>query len=186
MANPESQFTPESPEALSYDWQIGPFELTLLVQDHARLALGQALAACLPQVVAATCQQLETLPKTVRPPAYQPERPLEVDVSLVDNVAIQQLNRDYRQKDAPTDVLSFPVWSATEEFGNAPPEVPMALGSIVVSLQWAENHGGDTALQYAAERVVHGLLHVMGQHHDTDADYVHVVAFQKNVLAAVF
>ena len=65
----------------------------------------------------------------------------EVSVLLVDNETIRQLNRDYRDKDMATDVLSFPL--EEEQDGSDEPEViggPMErmLGDIVISIEKAE------------------------------------------------
>lgn len=85
----------------------------------------------------------------------------EVGVLLTGDAAVRELNRQYRRKDKPTDVLSFP---AAENAGDI-------AGDVVVSLE--------TALQQAAERghsleteikvlLLHGLLHLAGYDHETD------------------
>ncbi len=97
----------------------------------------------------------------------------ELSLSLVSDEAIRKLNRDFRGKDAPTDVLSF---SQVEERGKAPPDpyaVPnqpgMPLGDVVISV--------DTALRQARELgvspearlrtlLIHGFLHLLGHDHE--------------------
>jgi rRNA maturation RNase YbeY len=97
----------------------------------------------------------------------------ELSLSLVSDHAIRKLNRDFRGKDVPTDVLSF---SQVEERGKAPPDpyvLPnqpgMPLGDVVISI--------DTALRQAralgvspAERLrtllIHGFLHLLGHDHE--------------------
>jgi probable rRNA maturation factor len=94
----------------------------------------------------------------------------ELSVALVDDEVIHALNRDYRKKDKPTDVLAF----AMEE-GEAAPRGGGArvLGDVILSV--------DTARRQAAERrrplldeltmlLAHGLLHLLGYDHRTDKE----------------
>jgi probable rRNA maturation factor len=90
-------------------------------------------------------------------------------VLFTSTVQIQQLNRDYRGHDKPTDVLSFP-WSENVE-DLREDEAPY-LGDIVVCLPvcalQAREHGRSTE-QEVALLLVHGLLHLLGYDHDTKA-----------------
>ena len=74
-------------------------------------------------------------------------------VELVGEARIRQLNRDYRGKDEPTDVLSFPV----DERG--PAAGPRELGDVVI----CPEHTADVV-----EATVHGVLHLCGFDHETD------------------
>lgn len=85
----------------------------------------------------------------------------QIELVLVDDATIQQINNEYRGKDEPTDVLSFPI----EPFANAP------LGSIVISLDTAKrvakelNHTVETEIKIL---FIHGLLHLLGFDHESD------------------
>jgi probable rRNA maturation factor len=74
-------------------------------------------------------------------------------VELVDSERIRELNRDHRGKDAPTDVLAFPV------DGAGPTAGPRELGDVAI----CPEHCGDVA-----EAAVHGVLHLCGFDHETD------------------
>ena len=74
-------------------------------------------------------------------------------IELVDEQRIRQLNRDHRGRDAPTDVLSFPIDEA-----NAVPG-PRELGDVVICPEHSED---------LIEAVVHGVLHLCGYDHETD------------------
>lgn len=114
-------------------------------------------------------------------PALSPG-PWQVEVSLIDNPAITELNAQYRQKPQPTDVLSFPVW---EEPWLAPALPLLSLGHIAISVPWAETHAPqqNTPLAtYLTERLIHGLLHLSGHHHPTQAQFNWVVGFQTHLL----
>jgi probable rRNA maturation factor len=76
-----------------------------------------------------------------------------VAVSLVDVDEIRALNREHRARDAPTDVLSFPVDGAEPAAG------PRELGDIVICPPETED---------LREAVVHGALHLAGMDHETD------------------
>ena len=96
----------------------------------------------------------------------------EISVLLVDDATIQELNRDYREKDVPTDVLSFPLEEELE--GEGEPEIiggPAArmLGDIVISVEKAVTQAaeyGHSVERELAFLLVHGLLHLLGYDHD--------------------
>jgi probable rRNA maturation factor len=85
-----------------------------------------------------------------------------VAVAFVDEQTIQTLNRDHRGKDAPTDVLSFPIDGIEPE---APPAArsqngaPRELGDVVICPPCTED---------LSEAVVHGALHLTGMDHEVD------------------
>ena len=91
----------------------------------------------------------------------------EIDLTLCYNHTIQQYNKEYRQKDQATDVLSFPIENdmiiADDNF--------MPLGSIVISVDFVtlkakelgHNESDELALLF-----IHGLLHILGYDHETD------------------
>ncbi|HIO95886.1 MAG TPA: rRNA maturation RNase YbeY [Campylobacterales bacterium] len=87
----------------------------------------------------------------------------EIDLTICYNPTIQQYNCDYRGKNQPTDVLSFPI---TGEFEQMP------LGSIVISADFiAEkahllNHSLNDELSLL---FIHGLLHLLGYDHERDS-----------------
>lgn len=97
----------------------------------------------------------------------------ELSLSLVSDDTIRGLNRDFRDKDAPTDVLSF---SQIEERGEAPPDplaIPnrrgMPLGDVVISVDTALKQAADLGVS-PGERMrtllIHGFLHLLGYDHE--------------------
>lgn len=92
----------------------------------------------------------------------------EVSVSFVDNADIQKLNSEYRQKDAPTDVLSFPLgengqFDRNEETGAA------VLGDIVLSMEKAYEQAdiyGHSLQREVAYLTVHSMFHLLGYDHE--------------------
>lgn len=98
----------------------------------------------------------------------------EVDITIVDDEEIHTLNREYRNVDRPTDVLSFALDEGEEdepELIDGPEE--HLLGDIIISAETAQRqgeefgHGLEREIVYLA---VHGLLHLLGYDHMTDED----------------
>lgn len=92
----------------------------------------------------------------------------EVSVTLVDNQYIQSLNKQYRDKDVPTDVLSFPMgkdgkYDINQETGA------QILGDIVISMEKVMDQSkiyGHTMQREIAYLVAHGMLHILGYDHE--------------------
>lgn len=101
---------------------------------------------------------------------------LEVSVTLVDDDAIRELNRDYRGVDRPTDVLSFAMLEEGEgepEAPQLPPDAPLQLGDIVISLERAAAQAveyGHSLERELGFLVTHGVLHLLGYDHQTPED----------------
>lgn len=94
----------------------------------------------------------------------------EVSVSFVSNSEIRQLNKAYRNKDAETDVLSFPLTSedGTEEKNNETGAV--LLGDVVISLETAVKQAamyGHSLEREVGFLTVHSMLHLLGYDHET-------------------
>jgi len=103
---------------------------------------------------------------------------VELVIRIVDEAESQQLNRDYRGKDGPTNVLSFPF--------DAPPEVDSPLlGDLVVCAPVVAREAqeqGKTELAHWAHMVVHGVLHLQGYDHQTDTEAEQMEGLEKEIL----
>jgi probable rRNA maturation factor len=88
-----------------------------------------------------------------------------VAIAFVGADRIRALNREHRDRDRPTDVLSFPV------DGSGPAAGPRELGDVVVCPEQAEDE---------LEAVVHGVLHLCGYDHEADSG--EMLALQKRVM----
>ena len=91
----------------------------------------------------------------------------EVTCILTDDEHVHQLNRDYRDKDAPTDVLSFELSDSIHPENPILGEVYISLDRARLQAQEAECAINDEVLHLA----VHGVLHLLGFEHDTDAGH---------------
>lgn len=93
--------------------------------------------------------------------------PAEVSISFVSNEQIREINRDFRNIDSATDVLSFPLgengeYDTNMDTGN------LELGDMVISLQRAEEQAtefGHTLQREVAYLTVHSMLHLLGYDH---------------------
>ena len=98
----------------------------------------------------------------------------EISVSFIDNEAIHQLNLEYREKDKPTDVLSFPIWEKEElEDGSAFDGHAVTLGDIIISAEQAKAQAEEYGHSYERELhylLVHGIMHCLGYDHEEEED----------------
>lgn len=107
-----------------------------------------------------------------------------MSVVMTSDEAVAALNRQHRNIDAPTDVLSFPADEPPIELPDEPPY----LGDLVIAYPYtsaqaaSEGHDLDDSL---ALLVVHGTLHLLGFDHDTDTNRAVMWAAQAEVLAAL-
>jgi probable rRNA maturation factor len=96
---------------------------------------------------------------------------VELSLSLVDKTEIQALNREYRDLDAPTDVLSFECDA-------------QVLGDVVVCPEVAREHASDFNTNFTYEMTLmftHGILHLLGYDHIAD-DEAEVMEARENEL----
>ncbi len=110
----------------------------------------------------------------------------EVSVTFVTNDKIQEINREYRGKDLPTDVISF----AMEELGEGEivlkgADIPRILGDIIISVPKAKEQANDYGHSYLRELgflAVHGFLHLLGYDHETEEQEKEMFTKQREIL----
>lgn len=112
----------------------------------------------------------------------------ELSVSFVDNKRIQEINRDYRHKDRPTDVISFAMQEAGEDELEIVGEgMPVVLGDIIISVDKAKeqalayNHRYERELAFLA---LHGFLHLLGYDHMKEQNEKVMFQRQDDILGA--
>ncbi|WML47478.1 rRNA maturation RNase YbeY [Neobacillus sp. PS3-34] len=110
----------------------------------------------------------------------------ELSITFVSNERIQEINREYRDKDKPTDVISF----AMEELGEGEIELigadmPRVLGDIIISVTRAEEQAEEYGHSFKRELgflAVHGLLHLLGYDHETEEQEKEMFTLQREIL----
>jgi len=115
----------------------------------------------------------------------------EVSIMLTDDESIRELNRQYRQIDAPTDVLSFPMLNAKNgvieiDAGDYNVEEDLLiLGDIAISLETAARQAQEYGHSFERELAfltTHGIFHLLGYDHMTEEDEKVMISKQEEVL----
>ncbi|MFO1443419.1 rRNA maturation RNase YbeY [Bacillus sp. Bva_UNVM-123] len=112
----------------------------------------------------------------------------EISLTFVDNHKIREINKEYRNKDSATDVISF----AMEEMGEGEMaivgvEMPRVLGDIIISVEKAKEQAEEYGHSFMRELgflAVHGFLHLLGYDHMTPEDEKEMFSRQKDILDA--
>ena len=135
-------------------------------------------------------EQMEEIEKLLNFAAQKEnvEENSEVSVTFVSNERIHEINREYRDKDAPTDVISF----AMEEIGEGEieligVELPRVLGDIIISIPRAEEQAEEYGHSFIRELgflSVHGFLHLLGYDHMEKEEEEKMFSRQKEILDA--
>lgn len=103
----------------------------------------------------------------------------ELTIRITGSEESQQLNHEYRGKDKPTNVLSFPF--------EAPPEVPLPLlGDLVICVEVVEQEAKEQNKplnHHWAHMVIHGCLHLLGYDHITDNEAEEMESIETELLA---
>jgi len=100
----------------------------------------------------------------------------EISVTFVDNEEIQKLNLQYREKDAPTDVLSFPL-GENGVYDTDPTTGAKMLGDVVISMEKAVDQAelyGHSLQREVGYLTAHSVLHLLGYDHETGLERVHM------------
>ncbi len=99
------------------------------------------------------------------------DKDAELSVTFTDNEQIKELNKEYRNKNSATDVLSFPMYDNLSDMDVCPEPVP--LGDIVISLERAMlqgHHLCHSTYHEVAFLTVHSTLHLLGYDHVTSKE----------------
>jgi probable rRNA maturation factor len=105
-----------------------------------------------------------------------------LDVAMISSVAMKKYNAQFRNKNYPTDVLSFPF---VDEMSTVNKKNPIHLGQILINYQKAYQQAkayGHAPLREFSFLFVHGLLHLLGYHHDTIEEETTMIALQNKIL----
>lgn len=116
-------------------------------------------------------QMKKTVREAIRATLYHEAFDLDTELSVTfcSNEYIRALNKEYREKDSATDVLSFPMYTREEIENAVPEEDEVALGDIVLSMERAKEQAaelGHSFLRELAFLTVHSTLHLLGYDHE--------------------
>lgn len=106
----------------------------------------------------------------------------QLDLVLIDDKKMRSLNKEYRKKDSPTDVISFAYLEVTD-YGKEPGDI--IVGDVFISVDTAKRQAvekGHDLKRELAILFVHGLLHCMGFDHNTDREEAEMEKWARKVL----
>ncbi len=111
----------------------------------------------------------------------------EFSITLCDNKYIHEINREYRKKDKPTDVITFvmsdepfPIESGEDELFSA--------GDIIISLETVKENSNFFKVEYEEELkrvLIHGILHLKGLDHETNESHEEMLVLQEKIVLSL-
>ena len=110
---------------------------------------------------------------------------IELAISLADDATQQQLNRDWRGVDRATNVLAFPGW---DPGAPIPPGAPILLGDVVLAFETVAREAdeqGKPLADHLSHLIVHGVLHLLGYDHATEAEAATMESLETSILATL-
>lgn len=110
------------------------------------------------------------------------------DIVLMNNEEIHRINKEYRHKDSPTDVITFAIFADSPEEEKFVFDGEVNLGEIVVSLDRIEEQAKENNVSFESELyyiISHGILHLLGFDHQTEPEYNFMVEYQNQAKAEV-
>src|SRR6266851_6038510 len=142
-------------------WRRACPEAERLARDAARVALAV------------------NIPATGLPPPA----PIELGITLTDDAGQRRLNRRFRGRDLPTNVLAFAAW---EPGARVPPGAPLLLGDIVLAFETVAREAAEQGKPFAdhlRHLIVHGVLHLLGCDHQTADEASIMEPLETSILA---
>jgi len=116
---------------------------------------------------------------------FEWDRPVEVTVKLTNDAEVRNLNRQFRHKDKPTNVLSFPAMT-NEDIQHLPADFPRILGDIALAFETITREAIEQEKSldhHVSHLIVHGLLHLLGYDHETDLEAEEMEALEIDILS---
>ncbi len=110
------------------------------------------------------------------------------DIVFMNNDEIHKVNREYRKKDSPTDVITFAMFADSPEEERYIFDGEVHLGEIMVSLDKIEEQAKENNVTFDEELhyiIAHGVLHLLGFDHQTEPEYNFMVEYQNKAKAAI-
>ena len=108
----------------------------------------------------------------------------EFSITLCDDKYIHEINREYRKKDKPTDVITFVM--SDEPFPIEGGEVELySAGDIIISLDTVNENSKYFKVEYEEELkrvLIHGILHLKGLDHETNESYEEMLILQEKIV----
>jgi len=117
------------------------------------------------------------------------DAPAEMSLVLADDALVQALNRDYRDKDKPTNVLSFALLDDLDDTDDALARdegMPILIGDVILAFETVQREAreqGKSIKDHLTHLVIHGVLHLLGYDHQSDPDADRMERLETSILA---
>ncbi|RAU23841.1 rRNA maturation RNase YbeY [Paramagnetospirillum kuznetsovii] len=115
-----------------------------------------------------------------------PDGVVELSIVLADDAIVQDLNRNWRGKNQPTNVLSFAALD--DEDAPLVPGAPLMLGDVILAYETTAAEAKEQGKPFAdhfSHLVVHGVLHLLGFDHEDEDEAVEMEALESTLMAAL-
>jgi len=110
------------------------------------------------------------------------------DFLFCDGQKTHEINRDYRQKDYPADIITFAVFADSEEDERFIHELEINLGEVIIALDKVIEESEKKEISKEDELcflISHGILHLLGFDHQTEEEFEFVIKHQKDALNSI-
>lgn len=155
-----------------------PLEIAVSLQDAAWGEMLENPTSLAETAIRATLSRLDAV--------GSPGAALEVSLLFADDAAVAELNQSYRGRSGPTNVLSFPNMDPARSPADDDNLRPRLLGDVVLARQTIAREAAeqDKSLQnHTLHLIIHGLLHLLGYDHESEAEAEEMEAIEVAVLA---
>ena len=113
---------------------------------------------------------------------------LSFDFLLCDSVKTHKINKEYRNKDYPADIITFAVFADSEVGERFVLDKEINLGEIIIALDKMIEGAEEKGIKKEEELaffISHGILHLLGFDHQTEQEYNFVIKWQKKALESI-
>lgn len=113
---------------------------------------------------------------------------ISFDFLYCDSVKTHEINREYRAKDYPADIITFAIFADTAQEERFIFDGEINLGEIMIALDKVKEEAekkGKTKEEELAFLISHGILHLLGFDHQTEEDYNYIIELQNRALASL-
>ena len=151
----------------SGDWETAVADVERLTEGAARVAFEAA----------------------EKPEILDGDTPVEMSLVLADDALVQTLNRDYRDKDKPTNVLSFALLDDLDDTDDVLAReqgMPILIGDVILAFETVQREAleqGKSFGDHLTHLVIHGVLHLLGYDHQSDPDADRMERLETSILA---
>lgn len=113
---------------------------------------------------------------------------ISFDILFCNGAKTHTINKDYRNKDYPADIITFAVFADSNDDEKFVLDFEINLGEVIIALDKIEESANEKQIPKDIElkfMISHGIMHLLGFDHQTDEDFDFVVKCQKNALESM-